>query len=74
MQLCEFIPTPNMPGDCEGVIVTRGGSRFEKMIKCEMCGNVYRTSNMARHKRKYCKAIHGNTRSRNWETPKNQSF
>ena len=36
--------------------MTRGGSRVEKLIKCELCGNIYRTSNMARHKKRYCKA------------------
>lgn len=49
----------NRTGDCEGLIVTRGGSRVEKLIKCDLCGNIYRTSNMARHKKRYCKAIFG---------------
>ena len=49
----------NLSPDCEGLIVTRGGSRVEKLIKCDLCGNVYRTSNIARHKKRYCKAIFG---------------
>ena len=47
----------SMVGKCEGLLVTRGGSRVEKLIKCDLCGNVYRTSNMARHKKRYCKAL-----------------
>lgn len=53
--------SPDPSADCEGLIVTRGGSRVEKMIKCDLCGKVYRTSNMARHKKRYCKAVIRNT-------------
>ena len=51
---------PGLPPNCEGMIVTRGGSRVEKLIKCDLCGNIYRTSNMARHKKRYCKAKFSN--------------
>lgn len=41
----------------DGLFVTRGEGRYEKLIKCEECGKVCRTSNMARHKKRYCTAV-----------------
>lgn len=43
----------------EGVLVSRGEGRYEKLITCEICGKVCRTSNMARHKKRYCIRVPG---------------
>ncbi|WAR11267.1 hypothetical protein MAR_036343 [Mya arenaria] len=38
----------------DGLLVSRGEGRYEKLIKCELCSKVCRTSNMARHRKQYC--------------------
>ena len=43
-----------VPQPVDGLLVTRGAGRFEKLLKCELCGKICRTSNMARHKKRYC--------------------
>lgn len=48
-----YMKTPQI----DGLFVSRGEGRFEKLIKCEECGKVCRTSNMARHKKRYCTAL-----------------
>ena len=45
-----YMKTPQIVG----LFVSRGEGRYEKLIKCEDCGKVCRTSNMARHKKRYC--------------------
>jgi len=45
-----YMKTPQI----DGLLVSRGEGRFEKLIKCEVCGKVCRTSNMARHRKQYC--------------------
>lgn len=36
------------------MLVSRGDGRYEKLIDCEICGKMCRTSNMARHRKRYC--------------------
>lgn len=55
-----YMKTPQI----DGLFVSRGEGRYEKLIKCEECGKVCRTSNMARHKKRYCTALPKVTRSR----------
>ncbi|KAL4216280.1 hypothetical protein ACF0H5_024005 [Mactra antiquata] len=58
----ETHPTPTGSGaskvpQMDGVFVSRGFGRYEKLIRCDRCSKVCRTSNMARHKKKYCDNI-----------------
>ena len=50
-----YMKTPQI----DGLLVSRGEGRYEKLIRCDTCGKVCRTSNMARHKRRYCMGIPG---------------
>lgn len=49
-KLAKYMKTPQV----DGMLVTRGEGRYEKLIRCDTCGKVCRTSNMARHKKRYC--------------------
>ncbi|KAH3865484.1 uncharacterized protein LOC127867067 [Dreissena polymorpha] len=46
--------TPQESNYPDGRLVSRGDERFEKLIDCEICGKMCRTSNMARHRKRYC--------------------
>lgn len=50
-----YMKTPQI----DGLLVSRGEGRYEKLIRCDTCGKVCRTSNMARHKRRYCTGVPG---------------
>jgi hypothetical protein len=55
-----YMKTPQI----DGLFVSRGEGRYEKLIKCEDCGKVCRTSNMARHKKRYCTTLSSSGRTR----------
>lgn len=60
-----YMKTPQI----DGLLVSRGEGRYEKLIRCDTCGKVCRTSNMARHKRRYCTGVPGTApkkRGRPW--------
>ncbi|KAH3865666.1 uncharacterized protein LOC127867103 [Dreissena polymorpha] len=48
------VTTPQLSPNPDFMLVSRGEGRYEKLIHCEICGKVCRTSNMARHRKRYC--------------------